>query len=147
MKKTLLIITGIALTLAAAFLVRDIQKTYFATTPTVTSQLQGLPLDNPRGVLGANARPASITQTVTIPVTASTTVLSAMQAYASQSQFTFTGEEYPSLGYFVDSINGKRSGDGHYWILYINWKSADLGASNATIHAGDTVEWRYEKSY
>jgi len=80
-------------------------------------------------------------------VSGSGSVLNLMHTLASTTDFTFTGKEYPSLGFFVTSIGGKKADDGYYWILYVNGKSSDLGASSATIHAGDTVEWRYEKGY
>lgn len=74
------------------------------------------------------------------------TILDAMRALAS-SNFAFTGRDYPSLGFFVESINGKKNANGFYWILYINGKSSDLGVSQAKIRDGDQVEWKYEKGY
>ncbi|MDO8482104.1 MAG: DUF4430 domain-containing protein [bacterium] len=74
-------------------------------------------------------------------------VLDAMRILTSTTNFTFTGKEYPSLGFFVDSINSKKNANGLYWILYINGKSSDVGASQATINSGDKIEWMYEKSY
>lgn len=75
------------------------------------------------------------------------TVLDAMRALASTTPFAFSGREYPSLGFFVESINGKRNADGLYWFLYINNKSSNTGVSNTTLHPGDTVEWRFERDY
>ena len=75
------------------------------------------------------------------------TVLDAMRTLASTSDFTFSGRDYSSLGFFVDSIKGKENADGYYWILYVNGKSSDTGVSQTTLSAGDTVEWKYEKSY
>jgi len=76
-----------------------------------------------------------------------TTVLDAMRTLASTSNFSFTGREYPSLGFFVDSINGKNNADGNYWFLYVNGRSSDTGASQTTLNAGDTIEWRYERNH
>lgn len=76
-----------------------------------------------------------------------TTVLDVMHVLASTTHFTFTGRGYPSLGFFVESINGKKSSDGNYWFLYLNGKSSDTGVSQTTLEPGDTVEWKYEKSY
>lgn len=73
------------------------------------------------------------------------TVIEAMRALASLGTFTFTGRDYPGLGFFVDSINGEKDGNGTYWMLYINGVSAATGASSAIVHAGDVVEWKYEK--
>jgi len=75
------------------------------------------------------------------------TVLDAMQAAASSTSFIFTGREYPSLGYFVESIGGKKNADGYYWFLYVNGKSSDTGASQTNLSTGDAVEWRYKKEY
>lgn len=74
-------------------------------------------------------------------------VLDAMRAYASSSSFAFTSRDYPGMGAFIDSIGGLESGDGYYWILYVNGTDAALGASAQQVSVGDTVEWRYEKGY
>jgi hypothetical protein len=94
----------------------------------------------------ATSTPAPV-NSYTIPVTAHETVLDAMYAYASSSSFTFTGRDYPSLGFFVESIGGKQNAGGAYWILYLNGTSSSLGASSALVDPGDRLEWRYEKSY
>lgn len=70
-----------------------------------------------------------------------------MRTLQESGEFTFSGREYPSLGFFVESINGKYGGDGFYWILYVNGASSNTGASQTKLHAGDAVEWRYEKGY
>ncbi len=75
------------------------------------------------------------------------TVLDAMRVYASSSSFTFTGRDYPSLGFFVDSIEGKSSEGGNNWMLYIDGKLSPKGASSALVSPGERVEWRYEKGY
>ena len=75
------------------------------------------------------------------------TVLEAMQDLASSTDFTFTFKDYPSLGAFVESINGKKNADGFYWFLYVNGKSSDTGASQTPLHQGDIVEWRFKKDY
>lgn len=86
------------------------------------------------------------TSTYRTPLTASHLVIDSMRALADANpSFTFDGQQYSGLGFFVDSINGKKSGNGYNWMLYVNGKQADLGASQATIAAGDTVEWKYEK--
>ena len=75
------------------------------------------------------------------------TVLDAMRVLASTSDFRFTGRDYPSLGFFVESIGGKSADNGYVWILYVNNKKSALGASQMPLGAGDAVEWRYEQSY
>jgi hypothetical protein len=74
------------------------------------------------------------------------TVLEAM-VLEDASGFTFTTKNYPALGVFVESINGKENRDGKYWILYLNGATSTLGASSARVSPGDRVEWRYEDSY
>lgn len=75
-----------------------------------------------------------------------TSLLAAMQA-ATADGLVFTGKEYPSLGFFIESINGKRGENGYYWFLYINGESSSAGASQTLVSAGDDVEWRYKQSY
>lgn len=84
--------------------------------------------------------------TISIPIEQEGTVLEAMQSYEARSSFTFSGTEHPALGFFVESINGKKNEDGYYWFLYINGTSSPLGASQALVHTGDVVEWRYKTS-
>jgi hypothetical protein len=81
-----------------------------------------------------------------VATTSETTVLAVMHAAASTYDLTFSGHEYPSLGFFVDSINGVESVGGSYWFLYINGATSTLGASHAVVIPGDTIEWRHEKS-
>ena len=75
------------------------------------------------------------------------TVLEAMNEYAETHHFEFKTKEYPSLGEYVESINGLEAAKGYYWILYINWKDSAKGASTARVEKGDAIEWKYEKSY
>ena len=77
-------------------------------------------------------------------IPADSTVLEAMRALLDSGAITFSGREYPSLGFFVESLNGKYGGDGFYWILYVNGKTSETGASQTSLKAGDAVEWRYE---
>ncbi len=67
-----------------------------------------------------------------------------MQGLASSEALTFTGKEFPSLGFFVESINDVKNAGGKYWILYRNGAQSKVGASSATISPGDVIEWRYE---
>ena len=79
---------------------------------------------------------------------AETTVLGAMEQYAAANHgFSFSGRDFPGLGFYVEELNGKKSGSGFYWILYVNGTSSELGASSVRVHPGDVVEWRYEKGY
>lgn len=85
---------------------------------------------------------------IRIPILATGTVLNAMRAYDDTSDtFAFGGKEHIGIGFFVTEINGKKEGDGYYWIVYMNGKTADLGASQQKVVPDDVVEWRYEKGY
>lgn len=75
------------------------------------------------------------------------TVLAAMQTLASTTDFTFTGREYSGMGYFVESISGKKAADGYVWIFYMNGIKSGKGISSVVVNEGDTIEWKYEKSY
>ena len=74
-------------------------------------------------------------------------VLEVMRTLQRSDEFTFSGREYPSLGFFVESMNGKKNADGYYWILYVNGTSSNTGASQTDLKAGDAIEWKYEKGY
>lgn len=65
---------------------------------------------------------------------------------SSIKHFIFKSENYPSLGYFVKSINDIKNADGYYWTLYINDKYSNLGASGYILKDGDRVEWKYENN-
>lgn len=74
-------------------------------------------------------------------------VLDLMNELEGKGAFSFSGKEFPSLGFFVEEMNGKKSADGHYWILYVNGTTSQTGVSQTFLSAGDVIEWRYEKGY
>lgn len=101
-----------------------------------------------------STKPASINFTLSVGgqsyrghVLAEATVLDAMSALASVGDFQFTSRDFPGIGAFIESINGKQAVDGYYWILYINGKQSDAGVSQTRVSSGDTIEWRYERNY
>jgi hypothetical protein len=58
----------------------------------------------------------------------------------------FEATDYgPSLGYFVQSISGRR-GDDEYWSFYVNGDLAKVGVSSYVLDPGDKVEWRLESA-
>ena len=81
-----------------------------------------------------------------VAVSSNETVIDAMRTLEKTSGFTFTFQDYPSMGVFIDSVNGKKNANGMYWILYVNGTSSKLGASMTVIGPGDVVEWRYKKN-
>jgi len=86
-------------------------------------------------------------RTYSATVAPNETVMSAMRTLAMTDDFTYTSKEYSGLGVFVDSINGKKNGNGMYWILYVNDALSNSGAGATVLSAGDVVEWKYEKGY
>jgi hypothetical protein len=72
-------------------------------------------------------------------------VIDAMQTLSERGELSFTTTGFPSMGVFIDAINGRENAGGMYWILYINGTSSPVGASAASIEVGDVVEWKYKK--
>lgn len=120
-----------------------------STTPTLTTSTPPARTVT-KMVIATSATNATLVVGKKIyPITVSPgeTVVGAMHALASTSDFTFTSRDYPGLGEFVDSINGVQNAGGKYWMLYVNGISATSGASLVTLATDDKVEWKYEKGY
>jgi len=84
---------------------------------------------------------------VFIPIYTEGTVLSAMQALeAASSTFSFSGSQFPGLGFFVEAIGGQEARAGRHWILYVNDTPATRGVSNTLVTPDDSLVWRYEES-
>ena len=48
-------------------------------------------------------------------------------------------------GLYVDSINGKKNGDGgKYWVFYVDGKLASIGAGEYITKGGENIEWKFE---
>ena len=62
------------------------------------------------------------------------------------SDFSFRGQEFPGLGFFIQEINGLEQSPriGKYWIYYINGKKAEVGISAYTVNNHDIISWKYE---
>jgi hypothetical protein len=109
-------------------------------TPIATSSTLGTPtIANATLIIGKNTYPLTVRE--------GETVIEAMRFLEAENVLTFTGRDYPALGMFIDSINGEKNANGNYWILYINDISATSGVSAEVIHAGDRIEWKYNKDY
>jgi len=81
----------------------------------------------------------------TIPVSSEGTVLEVMNAYAAQSDFSFSGREFAGLGLLIEEIGGLKNAGGFYWTLYINNKLSEKGVSSVRVAPPNIVEWRYQK--
>lgn len=53
-------------------------------------------------------------------------------------------KEY-DFGVFVESINGTKGDDKHFWAFYVNDEKAQAGAGETILQKGDKVEWKYEE--
>lgn len=83
-----------------------------------------------------------------LPIGGKTSLYEAMAQLQNESKLTFSGVEYPGLGYFIKEINGVKNDakEGYYHIYYINGESAKVGISNYIIKPNDIIVWKYEKS-
>lgn len=125
-------------------------QTISVPTSTTTQFVTAVPAPAATASVATSATNATlIVGAVSYPIAVSSdeTVIDAMNTLMADRTLTFTGRDYPGLGFFVDSINGERNAGGKYWILYVNGVSASAGASATMLRTGDTVEWRYEQGY
>lgn len=65
----------------------------------------------------------------------------------SKKSFLFKIKEYPSLGIFVEEINGVKNSFNKYWIYYINGEEAQVGISNYILKSGDIITWKLEEGF
>lgn len=48
-------------------------------------------------------------------------------------------------GAYVDSINGKKGGEGgKYWTFYVDGEMAQVGAEAYVTKGGEVIEWKFE---
>jgi len=89
-----------------------------------------------------------LNQEYSIKIAEHSTVYDLMKKMADESKITFSGNEYASMGYFVDTINGIKNDvkADKYWIYYLNGQSAKIGISNYIIQDNDLITWKYEKA-
>ena len=55
---------------------------------------------------------------------------------------SFSGKEYPSMGFFTTDIGTLHSTKDHYLMYYINGKEAEVGISSYFPKNGDVIEWK-----
>ncbi|MCW1930413.1 MAG: DUF4430 domain-containing protein [Candidatus Kerfeldbacteria bacterium] len=66
---------------------------------------------------------------------------------AKEDGFAFVEKNFPGIGKYISTILGLKEDKraGFYWSLYINGKYSSVGVSQATVHDGDTVTWKFER--
>lgn len=78
------------------------------------------------------------------------TLLDVMRLLTADSRqpFTFSGKDYPGMGFFVEEINGQKndSSKNLFWVYYINGRSAEKGISLYEPKPNDSIEWKLETS-
>lgn len=50
-----------------------------------------------------------------------------------------------SFGEMVESINGIRADNNHFWALYADGKQTTVGASDYKTKNGEVIEWKWEE--
>jgi len=81
---------------------------------------------------------------ITLSTPANTTFYDALMKAKNSGAITFSGKNYPSLGFFLTDIGALHSGDGKDLLYYINGKEATVGVSSYILKNGDILEWKLE---
>lgn len=79
-----------------------------------------------------------------ITITEGASVYDLLSTIGQKENINFGFKNFSGLGFFVDSIDGVKSGSGKNWIYYINGKKAEEGISNYKLKAGDSILWKLE---
>jgi hypothetical protein len=74
-----------------------------------------------------------------------TTAYDALFLAAKEKGKTVQAKKY-DFGVFVEKIGELGNTKDNVWIYYVNGKSGTVAADKQPLKAGDTVEWKYEKS-
>jgi hypothetical protein len=62
-----------------------------------------------------------------------------------KAQYAIETKEYPGMGEYVTSINGREAAADEFWAFYVNSAQATEGAGTYKAKAGDKLEFRIEK--
>ncbi|MDD2757923.1 MAG: DUF4430 domain-containing protein [Patescibacteria group bacterium] len=84
----------------------------------------------------------------TMNVKEGTTAFQLMQALKEEAKLSYSGKDYPDMGFFVEEINGEKndSTKNMYWLYYVNDQPATEGISQYVLKDGDKITWKYEAS-
>jgi len=63
-----------------------------------------------------------------------------------ENNFTFEFKDYPSMGIFIDGINGIKGEKNKYWFYSVNGQEASVSVSNYILKNGDSILWE-QKSF
>lgn len=56
-----------------------------------------------------------------------------------------TTKTFSGVGEFVETINGAKPDEKHFWAFYVNGKSSNVGADQYQTKSSDTIEWKLEE--
>lgn len=73
-----------------------------------------------------------------------TLLYDALTQAKNTNNISFSGRNYPGLGFFVTDIGTLHAGNGKNLLYYINGKEATVGVSSYTLKDGDVIEWKLE---
>ncbi|MEK9160435.1 MAG: DUF4430 domain-containing protein [Patescibacteria group bacterium] len=113
------------------------------TTETPTPDTTAVPTEEHAPKEISSPTPAQL-DTYAFVADATGTVELLMLQKRDEGLLTYVSRTYPTLGSFVESIQGHKNEGGSYWMLYINDSFSSVGMSQATVIPGDRIEWRYE---
>lgn len=82
-----------------------------------------------------------------VSVLEGSTVYDLMDKASKEYGFSFSGKNFPGIGFFIEEIKGVRQDTrkGLYWIYSINGQKAQVGISNYILKPHDVITWTYEK--
>lgn len=155
MKRHILIILGVSV--AAVFVPAFVQRSWHdweaAQLPPPASEEAGgvsvsvvQPKEEHR-VEEVSVFLAAEGKSIEVRVPEGSSVYDVMRIAGDTRGFQFEGREFADLGFFVESVNGKKQDGirGLYWIYRINGQKAKVGVSGHKVKKNDVIEWRYEK--
>ncbi len=93
-------------------------------------------------VMSPKATLTIFNESLEFPLSEEMTVYDAMNLLKEEGKITFEGKNYPTLGFFVTSINSISAGAGKNLFYYINGEEASVGISTYQIKEGDSIEWK-----
>lgn len=79
---------------------------------------------------------------INLSIPANTFFYDALIQAQNAEAMTFSGKNYPGLGFFITNIGKLNAGDGKYLLYYINGKEASVGVSSYSPKDGDVIEWK-----
>lgn len=130
------------------------KKTIITSTPIPTSQVEQKetkPKNTPKSEeqkinveLIINFNPRQISFPFSSALNSS--VYDLMQKAQQQGKIQFRAKNY-DFGAFIEEINGVKNSqkEKKYWMLYVNDKLSEVGASAKKLKDKDRVMWKYEK--